>query len=130
MFLAGLDRRVLNISNYRQADAAVVVVVVVVDVDVAAGQFLADHADRLPHQAVYGHVTVGRPRSADPFRDAPAVCGSFGQLPKNNDINKLFSPAGIFFVRSFSSFILPKGHIWFKFDFEGYSGPLKFLKSG
>ena len=74
MFLAGLDRRVLNISNYRQADAAVVVVVVVVVVvDVAAGQFLADHADRLPHQAVYGHVTVGRPRSADPFRDASAV---------------------------------------------------------
>ena len=76
MFLAGSDRRVLNISNYRQADAAavVVVVVVVVVVDVAAaGQFFADHADRLPHQAVYGHVTVGCPRSADPFRDASAV---------------------------------------------------------
>ena len=72
MFLAGLDRRVLNINDYRQADAAVVVVVVVV-VDAAAGQSFADHADRLPHQAVYGHVTVGRPRSADPFRDASAV---------------------------------------------------------
>jgi len=48
LFLAGSDRRVLNISNYRQADAAVVVVVVVVVV-AAAGQFFADHADRLPH---------------------------------------------------------------------------------
>ena len=69
-FLAGLDRRVLNINDYRQADAAVVVVVVV---DAAACQSFSDHADRLPHQAVYGHVTVGRPRSADPFRDASAV---------------------------------------------------------
>ena len=68
LFLAGLDRRVLNINDYRQADAAFVVVV-----DAAAGQSFSDHADRLPHQAVYGHVPVGCPRFADPFRDASAV---------------------------------------------------------
>ena len=72
LFLAGLDRRVLNINDYRQADAAFVDVVVVVD-DAAAGQSFSDHADRLPHQAVYGHVPVGCPRFADPFRDASAV---------------------------------------------------------
>ena len=71
MFLAGLDRRVLNISDYRQADAVVVVVVVVADA--AAGQLFADHADRLPHQAVNWHVSVGRPWFADPLRNSPAV---------------------------------------------------------
>ena len=58
--------------NYRQADTVVVVVVVVV-VDAAAGQPLPNHADRLPHQAVDRHVSVGGPRFADPLGDAASV---------------------------------------------------------
>ena len=65
----GLDKRVLNISNYRQADA----VVVDAAAAAAAGQPFADHTDRLPHQAVDWHVPVCRPRLPDPLRDAPAV---------------------------------------------------------
>ena len=48
-------------------------VVVVVVADAAAGQLFADHADRLPHQAVNWHVSVGRPWFADPLRNSPAV---------------------------------------------------------
>ena len=57
-----MDKRVLNISNYRQADA----VVVAAAADAAAGQLLADDADRLPHQAVNWHVPVRRPRWSRP----------------------------------------------------------------
>ena len=63
-----MDKRVLNISNYRQADAVVVVVVAdAAAAAAAAGQLFADHADRLPHQAVDWHVPVCGPRFANPF---------------------------------------------------------------
>ena len=61
--------------NYRQADA--VVVVAAAAAAAAAGQLFSDHADRLPHQAVDWHVTVGRPRPPNPFRDSSTVCGRF-----------------------------------------------------
>ena len=66
----GLDKRVFNIINYRQADA---VVDVVVAAAAAAGQPLPDHTDRLPHQAVDRHVPVRRPRLSDPFGDSASV---------------------------------------------------------
>ena len=69
-----MDKRVLNISNYRQADA---VVVVAAAADAAAGQLLADDADRLPHQAVNWHVPVRRPRFANPLRYTSSVGGRF-----------------------------------------------------
>ena len=67
----GLDKRVFNIINYRQADA--VVVAAAAAAAPGAGQPFADHTDRLPHQAVDWHVPVCRPRLPDPLRDAPAV---------------------------------------------------------
>ena len=66
----GLDKGVFNIINYRQADAVVVAAAAAAP---GAGQPFADHADRLPHQAVDWHVPVCRPRLPDPLRDAPAV---------------------------------------------------------
>ena len=68
-----MDKRVLNISNYRQADA----VVVAAAADAAAGQLFADDADRLPHQAVDWHVPVRHPRFANPFRNSSSVGGRF-----------------------------------------------------
>ena len=68
-----MDKRVLNISNYRQADA----VVVAAAADAAAGQLFADDADRLPHQAVHRHVPVCRPSSSDPLRNPSTVGGRF-----------------------------------------------------
>ena len=58
----------VNISNYRQASAVAVAVAVA-----AAGHFSADDTNGLPHQPVHRHVTVGRPRPPNPFRDASSV---------------------------------------------------------
>ena len=62
-----MDKRVFNISNYRQAGFVVVVVAA------AAGQLFADDAYSLPHQAVNGHVSICGPGFSDPFGYSSAV---------------------------------------------------------